>query len=91
MFFCMPCTVSTGAVLTKAAGGNFALGLLMTVTGTQREVSRLYFLHTRAFYVTIKSRCGKLRRPHDLPLFGSVSLVYSLSPWRTLQGTPWGS
>lgn len=31
VFFCMPCTINSGAVLAKQAGGNFALALLLTV------------------------------------------------------------
>mmetsp|Transcript_46650 Transcript_46650/g.146254 ORF Transcript_46650/g.146254 Transcript_46650/m.146254 type:complete len:376 (-) Transcript_46650:80-1207(-) len=33
IFFCMPCTINSGSVLAKQAGGNFASALLLTVMG----------------------------------------------------------
>ena len=33
IFFCTPCTVNTGAMYARQAGGNFAMALLLTVAG----------------------------------------------------------
>jgi len=46
IFFCMPCTINSGAVLAKQAGGNFAMALLLTVAG-------IYFYSYYLFFIII--------------------------------------
>jgi predicted Na+-dependent transporter len=59
IFFCTPCTVNTGAMYARQAGGNFAMALLLTVAGNVLGIFTCpIMLHLFADFERLRGRGG---------------------------------
>lgn len=84
IFFCMPCTINSGAVLAKQAGGNFAMALLLTVAGN------LMGIFTCPILLYLFADLGNVSFPVlDLILKLTGTVFVPMMVGKLVQGIPW--